>query len=85
MNNHFLKFKDISTYDINEITDRAIELKSGSQSNVLSNLSAVLLFEKPSLRTKLGFWFGVQKLGGNPLYFGPEEVGLGSRESVRDV
>ena len=85
MNNHFLKFKDISTYDINEITDRAIELKSGSQSNVLSNLSAVLLFEKPSLRTKLGFWVGVQKLGGNPLYFGPEEVGLGSRESVRDV
>ena len=85
MNNHFLKFKDKSTYDINEITDRAIELKSGSQSNVLSNLSAVLLFEKPSLRTKLGFWVGVQKLGGNPLYFGPEEVGLGSRESVRDV
>ena len=85
MNNHFLKFKDITTYDINEITDRAIELKSGSQSNVLSNLSAVLLFEKPSLRTKLGFWVGVQKLGGNPLYFGPEEVGLGSRESVRDV
>ena len=85
MNNHFLEFKDISTYDINEITDRAIELKSGSQSNVLSNLSAVLLFEKPSLRTKLGFWVGVQKLGGNPLYFGPEEVGLGSRESVRDV
>lgn len=85
MNNHFLKFKDISTYDINEITDRAIELKSGSQSNVLSNLSAVLLFEKPSLRTKLGFWVGVQKLGGNPLYFGPEEVGLGTRESVRDV
>ena len=85
MNNHFLEFKDISTNDINEITDRAIELKSGSECDALRNLNAVLLFEKPSLRTKLGFWVGIQKLGGNPLYFGPEEVGLGSRESVRDV
>ena len=85
MNNHFLEFRDILSKEIEEITDRAIELKSGSLSNILLNSSAVLLFEKPSLRTKLGFWTGIQKLGGNPLYFGPEEVGLGTRESVRDV
>ncbi|MBL01841.1 MAG: ornithine carbamoyltransferase [Chloroflexi bacterium] len=85
MNNHFLEFKNISTSDINDITDRAIELKSGSKCNVSSNFNATLLFEKPSLRTKLGFWVGVQKLGGNPLYFGPDEVGLGTREPVRDV
>ncbi len=45
----------------------------------------MLLFEKPSLRTKLSFWVGVEKLGGKPVYFGPEEVGLGKREPVPDV
>ena len=44
-----------------------------------------LLFEKPSLRTKLSFWIGVEKLGARPLYFSPEEVGLGKREPVSDV
>ena len=64
---------------------RAIELKSGAESRALSGKSVALLFEKPSLRTKLSFWIGAEKLGAKPVYFSPEEVGLGQREPVADV
>lgn len=82
---HFLKFSDIVSGEIQPLLERAIELKSGAVSNALSGASVVLLFEKPSLRTKLSFWIGTVKLGGSPLYLSPEEVGLGKREPVRDV
>ena len=82
---HFLKFSDIAPGEIQPLIDRSIDLKSGTTSNALAGASVVLLFEKPSLRTKLSFWIGTGKLGGTPLYFGPEEVGLGKREPVQDV
>lgn len=82
---HFLKFSDIASSEIQPLLERAIELKSGASSNALSGASVVLLFEKPSLRTKLSFWIGTGKLGGDPLYLSPEEVGLGTREPVADV
>ena len=85
MSNHFLKFSDIASHEIQSILDRATELKSGLPSNALADKSIAILFEKPSLRTKLSFWVGTQKLAGNPVYFGPEEVGLGKREPVADV
>ena len=85
MNSSFLRFSDLSSDDIEPIIQRAIEIKSGNHGTPLSGKSAVLLFEKPSLRTKLSFWVGIEKLGGRPVYFGPEEVGLGKREPVTDV
>jgi ornithine carbamoyltransferase len=62
-----------------------MELKSGAKSNALAGKSIAILFEKPSLRTKLSFWVGAEKLGGRPVHFTPEEVGLGKREPVADV
>ena len=47
--------------------------------------SVALLFEKPSLRTKVSFQVAVEQLGGYSLYMGGEEVGLGAREPVSDV
>lgn len=82
---HFLNLSDIAPDEIQPILKRAIELKSGASSNALNGRSIVILFEKPSLRTKLSFWIGTEKLGGNPLYMSPEEVGLGKREPVGDV
>ncbi|MDA1279684.1 MAG: ornithine carbamoyltransferase [Chloroflexi bacterium] len=82
---HFLNFSDIASSEIQPLLARAIQLKSGVTSNALNGASVVLLFEKPSLRTKLSFWIGAEKLGGNPLYMSPEEVGLGKREPVADV
>ncbi|MDP6666467.1 MAG: ornithine carbamoyltransferase [Dehalococcoidia bacterium] len=82
---HFLNLRDIGHGEIQPLLERAIELKSGAPSDALSGASVVILFEKPSLRTKLSFWIGTNKLGGNPLYLSPEEVGLGKREPVTDV
>ena len=85
MNSHFLRFRDLSVEEVTPLLYRAIELKSGAESRALEGKSVALIFEKPSLRTKLSFWIGVEKLGGSPLYFSPEEVGLGKREPVSDV
>jgi ornithine carbamoyltransferase len=82
---HFLKLSDIASGDIQPLIDRAIDLKSGTVSNALRGASVVLLFEKPSLRTKLSFSVVTAKLGGTPIYLSPEEVGLGTREPVADV
>ncbi|MDA1296378.1 MAG: ornithine carbamoyltransferase [Chloroflexi bacterium] len=85
MPSNFLRFSDISPTDIKPTIQRAIEIKSGNHGKSLAGKAAVLLFEKPSLRTKLSFWVGIEKLGGKPVYFGPDEVGLGKREPVADV
>ena len=85
MVNHFLYFSDIASDEIQSVLDHAIELKSGASSTALTGKSVAILFEKPSLRTKLSFWVGTEKLGGNPVHFAPEEVGLGKREPVADV
>ena len=49
---NFINFRDIKYQSIVDLLDRALEFKSGRKSNNLSNKTAVLLFEKPSLRTK---------------------------------
>jgi len=85
MTNHYLYVADLNVDEILPILNRAVELKNGATSNALAGKSIALLFEKPSLRTKLSFWIGAEKLGGKPVYFSPEEVGLGKREPVADV
>jgi ornithine carbamoyltransferase len=85
MKRDFLCFADLSPSDVAHVLDRARALKAGAKSGTMAGTTAVLLFEKPSLRTKLSFWAGVQLLGGQPVYFGSEEVGLGKREPIEDV
>jgi ornithine carbamoyltransferase len=53
--------------------------------NALEGKALALLFEKPSLRTRVTFELGMGQLGGRPLCLGPQEVGLGKREAVKDV
>ncbi|MCZ6788927.1 MAG: ornithine carbamoyltransferase [Chloroflexi bacterium] len=80
-----LSITDLSPKEIEGVLNRAVELKGGAVSNALAGKSVALLFEKPSLRTKLSFDLAVHQLGGHPVYFAPEEVGLGKREPVADV
>ena len=82
---NYINFKDIKVQSINDLLDKALEYKSGKNSSILSNKTVVLLFEKPSLRTKLSFWRGIKIHCGEPIYFSPEEIGLGKRESIKDV
>ena len=85
MKRDFLRFNDLTAEEVPPLLERGLELKRGTSSNALDGKSAVLLFEKPSLRTKLSFWIGVEKLGGRPVYFSPEEVGLDKRETAEDI
>ena len=53
--------------------------------DALAGKSLAMLFEKPSLRTRVTFELAMTQLGGRALYLGPDEVGLGKREAVKDV
>ncbi len=82
---HFLSLTDLSPDEVREVIARGRALKAGAASHALAGKTAAILFEKPSLRTKLSFDVGVARLGGRAVYFGPEEVGLGRREPIEDV
>ena len=59
--------------------------RAGSVPAPLAGRHVALLFEKPSLRTKVTFDVGVTMLGGHAIYLSPEEVGIGRRESATDI
>lgn len=84
-NKDFLRITDLEASEIKALVKRAIELKSSISPKPLSGSNISLLFEKPSLRTKLSFDIGVHQLGGHPIYMGPDEVGIGNRESISDI
>lgn len=87
---HFLSITDLSAKEIWQIFSVTKKLKiefksNGNNEPLLKNKQMVMLFEKPSLRTKLSFDLAMNQLGGHSVYFGGEEVGLGKRESILDV
>jgi ornithine carbamoyltransferase len=80
-----LSISDVSGEEIRMLISSAISMKTEGRSSLLSEKSIVLMFEKPSLRTRVSFEMAMRQLGGNSLYLSPEEVGLGKRESIPDV
>jgi ornithine carbamoyltransferase len=81
-----LTLSNISSPAILELfeTARAMKTNLGAYRSTLDNLAVALLFEKPSLRTKMSFEVGVAKLGGHPIFMDHGSQRLGARESVRD-
>jgi ornithine carbamoyltransferase len=65
--------------------ERGAPAQGDSRGRLLAGKTLALLFEKPSLRTRVSFDVGMQQLGGHCVYVSPAEVGLGSREPVEDV
>ncbi|MDE2938490.1 MAG: ornithine carbamoyltransferase [Chloroflexota bacterium] len=85
---HLLSVTDLNAQETGTLIERALQMKGpdqGGTASVLSGKSVALLFEKPSLRTKVSFMVGIQEMGGYSFYLGPDEVGLGTREPVSDV
>lgn len=80
-----LSIADLNREDITLLISRAVELKAEGWTNSLSEKVLVLVFEKPSLRTRVSFEIAMLQLGGYTIYLSPAEVGLGGRESVPDV
>lgn len=84
---HFLSIADLDTGAMDALLTRAARLKRerADAAPQLAGRSLALIFEKPSLRTRLSFDVGMHELGGHCVYLSPQEVGLGRRESVADV
>ncbi len=76
---------DLSPDEAGQLIEQALVMKQGGMRCLLPWRSVALLFEKPSLRTRVSFDLAVSQLGGHCLYLSPQEVGLGQRESVPDV
>jgi len=81
----FLSIADISHENIRSLISNAIAMKAEGWNSLLSEKVLVLMFEKPSLRTRVSFEVAMRQLGGHCLYLSPDEVRMGKRESVSDV
>ena len=86
---HFLGLADLSSDEVWQILNLAVDLKKewldGGNRPLLQGKTLALLFQKPSLRTRVSFEMGMFHLGGQAIYLSPNEVQLGKRESVADV
>ena len=80
-----LSVADFSGEDIRRLISDAIDIKAAGWLSVLSQKTIALMFEKPSLRTRVSFELAMRQLGGDAIYLSPAEVGLGKRESVPDI
>ncbi|MBI5124087.1 MAG: ornithine carbamoyltransferase [Candidatus Omnitrophica bacterium] len=82
-----LSIGDMSLEEINEILDLGSKVKKdkAQYAQELKGKSIGLIFQKPSNRTRVSFEIGMVQLGGYAIYLGPSEIGMGGRESVKDV
>ncbi len=89
MKRDFLTLLDYSSAEIRELIDLAAEVKLTRSSDDLrtdlKGKSVVLIFDKPSLRTKLTFETGIYELGGNAMTMADSNGRLGARESIADI
>jgi ornithine carbamoyltransferase len=83
----FLRSADLSREELHAVLDLAARAKADRRllAGSLAGGAVALLFEKPSLRTKASFAVAAQRLGLDVVSFAPDEIGLGSRESVADA
>src|SRR3984893_10623149 len=82
----FLDIAQLDRMELDGILDLAGRIKAGGWSDTpLHGRTLALLFQKPSMRTRVSFQVGVSRLGGRAVTLGNEEVGLGQREGVADV
>lgn len=87
---HFLELGDWTSDELRTMIQLAIDLKSerqqmGRNTPVLQDKILGMIFQKPSLRTRVSFDVGMRHLGGSAVYLGPDQIGLGKRESIADV
>ena len=87
---HFLCINDFSVAQLNELLEESISLKKlykdGNRDLCLTAKTLAMLFEKPSLRTRISFHVAMTDLGGSAIYVKPEDIGgIGKREPIKDI
>jgi len=89
MKKDFLHIDDLNKNQFEQIIDGAKIIKSKFKNNEtfhpLSDKTMAMVFAKPSARTRISFETGFYRLGGHALFLGPNDIGIGKRESVADV
>jgi ornithine carbamoyltransferase len=76
---------DLNAEELARVLDAALAIKRDGSGPVLAGQSLALLFEKPSLRTRVSFEVAMSRLGGKAVYLSAHEVQMGDREPTRDV
>src|SRR5687767_9940462 len=86
---HFLDISDYSPAEIQDILDLAVRLKKehfeGGNKPLFKGRVLGMIFQKPSLRTRVSFEMAMRHMGGDALYLSPNEIGLGKRETTADI
>ena len=83
---HFLNFENFSKQDLVHIIDRAIEIKSKSEtSNIFDKKTLGLIFQKPSTRTRVSFEVAMNKLGGKTIFLSSSEIQMSRGEPIPDT
>ena len=83
---HFLNFENFSRQELRNIIDRAIEIKSKSEtSNLFDKKTLGLIFQKPSTRTRVSFEVAMNKLGGNTIFLSSSELQMSRGEPIADT
>lgn len=85
---HLISINDISSQDIKNIFKQAIKIKKElkkKNKQVLKNQTLAMIFEKPSLRTRVSFETAMTQFGGHAIYLGPNDIQMGKRETPTDV
>ena len=83
---HFLNFDKFSKTDLVSIIERAIEIKSKSEtSNIFNKKTLGLIFQKPSTRTRVSFELAMRKLGGNTIFLSSSELQMSRGEPIPDT
>ncbi len=85
MKKDFLSVADLTPDEVMSVVRKATSMKSSSPGRPLEGKIIAILFEKPSLRTRVSFEVGIRQLGGDCVYLSKEDVNLGVREPVEDV
>ncbi len=86
---NLLSLHDFTTEEILQVLRTAEELKMeakrGQPHSLLAGKQLGMIFQKPSLRTRVAFEAGMSRLGGHAVYLGPEDIQLGKRETTEDI
>ncbi len=82
-----LSLREVSGHDLETLFRLADKMKKSPEAFLgkLKGRSVALLFQKPSMRTRVSFQVGMSQLGGSSVYMDPQEMPLGERESIKDV
>jgi len=87
MQKDFISIRDLSLYEFNELLDLTQDVKGNPEKyrKKLKHKILAMIFEKPSLRTRMTFEVGMLELGGKAIYLSPSEIQIGKRETVEDI